>query len=472
MRQHVFKRADARDAMRVELTPAFVRDAKFIAPEAGKKVDRVIYWDHHRDSVKGFGLVVTKSGHRSFVYQYYAERQYRRMTLGDANKINLADARKLAKARQGDVAKGENPLDERRAAEAAAEEERRKAATAVTCTLQAIAEDYLTRECGLKRDADGKVMRDAKGNAVFEGGKIRSARLRFRAFERWIFPKAGKQQIDDIGRTEIAALLDGVEKDSEGGPSIAHSVLAYLSKLFNWYASRTDRFRSPIVRGMGRVKPKERAGKRILDDQEVRDLWAGLDAANKAGDLPSCYARFARTLLLTALRRTEAAKASWQEISYLRREDYQGDVLTVPAQRMKGNVDHAAPLTPVVLALIGERPKKDAKVRPFVFSTTNGVRPFSGFSKAKAALDRHINKLRKADGREPMPPWVLHDLRRTAKTLMQRAGVRPDISERVLAHAIPGVQGVYDRYGYLPEKGEALDKLAALVGDILKRIDW
>src|SRR5262249_34480467 len=96
-----------------------------------------------------------------------------------------------------------------------------------------------------------------------------------------------------------------------------------------------------------------------------------------------------------------------------------------------------------------------------------GLTPFSGYSKAKAALDKQIAKVRKSDGREPMQPWKLHDLRRTAKTLMARAGVRPDISERVLSHVIPGVEGIYDCYEYLKEKGDALTKLAALVERII-----
>jgi hypothetical protein len=79
--------------------------------------------------------------------------------------------------------------------------------------------------------------------------------------------------------------------------------------------------------------------------------------------------------------------------------------------------------------------------------------------------------MRRKEGRDPMPPWKLHDLRRTAKTLMQRAGVRPDISERVLSHVIAGVEGVYDCYGYLPEKRDALDKLAALVDRIVNPVD-
>jgi hypothetical protein len=141
---------------------------------------------------------------------------------------------------------------------------------------------------------------------------------------------------------------------------------------------------------------------------------------------------------------------------------------------MKGKQAHAVSVTPRVLALFGDRPKTaDVKNYPFVFSTDYGKTPFSGYSKAKDALDNEIAKLRKAEGRDPMRPWQLsRDVRRTARTLLARAGVRPDISERVLAHVIPGVEGVYDRYGYLPEKADALTKLDALVDRILKTIDW
>src|SRR5882672_11348360 len=100
---------------------------------------------------------------------------------------------------------------------------------------------------------------------------------------------------------------------------MAHSVLAFLSRVFSWYAARSDDFRSPIVRGMGRVKPRERAGKRVLTDGEIRDVWAALDAG--AEDTPGCFARLVRTLLLTAARRTEGARMGWPEIEHIRRND-------------------------------------------------------------------------------------------------------------------------------------------------------
>ena len=65
------------------------------------------------------------------------------------------------------------------------------------------------------------------------------------------------------------------------------------------------------------------------------------------------------------------------------------------------------------------------------------------------------------------PAWVIHDLRRTARSLMSRAGVRPNIGERVLGHVIGGVEGVYDRHAYKGEKAGALAQLAALIAGII-----
>ena len=63
--------------------------------------------------------------------------------------------------------------------------------------------------------------------------------------------------------------------------------------------------------------------------------------------------------------------------------------------------------------------------------------------------------------------WHLHDLRRTARSLMSRAGVQSEHAERVLGHVIGGVEGIYDRHGYDFEKAHALEKLAALIEHIV-----
>jgi len=70
-----------------------------------------------------------------------------------------------------------------------------------------------------------------------------------------------------------------------------------------------------------------------------------------------------------------------------------------------------------------------------------------------------------------MPHWTLHDLRRTARSLMAKAGVADNVAERVLGHAIPGIHGIYNRYEYANEKADALQRLATLVETILNPPD-
>jgi integrase len=200
---------------------------------------------------------------------------------------------------------------------------------------------------------------------------------------------------------------------------------------------------------MARTKNSERARTRMLNDDEIRDVWKALDVA----EVPSPFPALVRMLLLTAQRRQEIADVTWPEI--------EGDTWLIPGKRYKTGLPNAVPLTKAARGLLGE------PGTGFVFSTDGGRRPFSGFSKAKRALNAAIDDLRKQEGRKSMPAWVLHDLRRTARSLMSRAGVPADHAERVLGHVIPGVRGTYDRHAYEVEKRDALERLAALVERIL-----
>ena len=85
-----------------------------------------------------------------------------------------------------------------------------------------------------------------------------------------------------------------------------------------------------------------------------------------------------------------------------------------------------------------------------------------GQSKRKAQFDAKL---------KGVAPYTVHDLRRTARSLMSRAGVRPDIAERVLGHAINGVEGIYDRHSYRDEKAHALRALASLIDSIVNPTD-
>jgi integrase len=398
--------------MRTSLTPTFVMKAS-----ADPGSERTIFWD---EALRGFGLMVTSAGHRSFVVQYRAGGRSRRMSFKDG--LSLAGARKEARAALGVVAKGRDPLAERR-----------KADEAATHTLKSIAEGYFARE----------------------GRRLRSIEQRKAIFERLIYPRFGGRPIDSIRRSEITRLLDNIE--DENGAVMADHVLAYLRRLFSWYAGRSDEFRSPIVRGMARTKGKERARKRVLSDDELRIVWD--TAERKSGP----FGFMVRFLLLTATRRNEVARMTRSELS----DD--GRTWTIPAERYKSKIDHLMPLSAAARALLVEMPVIGRRNDGYIF-TTDGKRPLGGFSKFKRQFDEQVlGLLREHDSEaKPLLRWTLHDLRRTARSLMSRAGVVSDIAERCLGHVIPGVRGVYDRHEFKDEKARAFEALAEQIDRILR----
>jgi integrase len=145
---------------------------------------------------------------------------------------------------------------------------------------------------------------------------------------------------------------------------------------------------------------------------------------------------------------------------------------TIPGERYKTKKPNHVPLSKAALAVIDGMPKLEDCDLIFPSKVKT---PFSGFGKSKSALDSAVLKTMQKSAKSgakvhPLPNWTLHDLRRTAKTLMVRAGVRPDISERVLGHAIAGVEGTYDRHSYKDEKRDALEKLAAIIERILESL--
>jgi len=218
----------------------------------------------------------------------------------------------------------------------------------------------------------------------------------------------------------------------------ADMVLAFLRRVFNWHAGRTDDFSSPIIRGMSRSNPRERARQRILSDDELRAIWNA--------DIPQPWRAFIRFLLLTATRRNETARMA--------RSELRGANWTIPAGRYKTKQDITLPLSAAAQDALAELPRFGTG--EYVF-TVNGRTPLAAFSRGKKAIDR-------ASG---VRGWTLHDLRRTGRSLMSRAGVPSDHAERCLGHIIPGVRGTYDRHKYQEEMRLAFEALATQIARIV-----
>ena len=180
------------------------------------------------------------------------------------------------------------------------------------------------------------------------------------------------------------------------------------------------------------------------------------------------YSDIVRLLILTGQRRQEIGALRWDEI------DFDKAVITLPPSRTKNNRQHELPLSPQASAVLKSRKAKGLEQElsqlagpqgAMVFG--NGKAGFSGWMEWKARLDARIAAQRKEAGAKAMPPWRLHDLRRTVATLMaEKLGILPHIIEAVLNHvsgAKSGIAGVYNRATYADEMREALCTWATYV---------
>ncbi len=272
---------------------------------------------------------------------------------------------------------------------------------------------------------------EKKGRALRSGLNIR------RYLDKHILPEWGGRDFASIRRTDVAKLLDKVEDNA--GPVAADLVLSVVRSIANWYCARDDSYVSPVVRGMRRSEPKERARDRILDDDEIRAVW-------RAAETNGVFGAIVRLALLSGQRKEKVASMKW--------EDIDGAVWHIPSEeREKGNAGDLE-LPQIALDIINAQHRFGSN--PYVFAGRKGH--WNSFSEGKKAFDAKV----------PIEGWVIHDLRRTARSLMSRAGVRPDIAERTLGHAIKGVEGIYDRHSYCDEKADALKRLAGLIEIILR----
>jgi integrase len=353
------------------------------------------------DDLKGFRVIIFPSRRVSFYLRYRVPGSAqnvppRDLKIADWPTISVAQARKLAVRARAEIALGRDPAAERNEARTRAQE-----------TVREVAAMFIERH-------------------VRPNTRRPHETVRF--LDRFVISRFGSRPIRDVRRSEIAAMLDNIADTS--GLFMADRTLRITRKMMNWFAARTDDFVPPIARGMARTSGMMRT--RVLTDHEIRALW-------KATETLDTQSRAVRLLLLSGLRRNEATHLHAREV------DWTKSVLTIPASRMKGKLDHTLPLTPTMRALIGE---PDG----YVFATSRG-KPIGNFDRLKKALGAQMGST----------DWRFHDLRRTAVTLMRRQSVPRDTVEAVVAHKPPLLIRTYDRHDPIAEKLKALEALEAAV---------
>jgi integrase len=270
-----------------------------------------------------------------------------------------------------------------------------------------------------------------------EAKGLRSAYEIKRCLNKYVLPHWGDRPFVEIKRSDVAKLLDHIE--DEHGARQANAVLTVIRSIANWFGTRSDDYVAPIARNMkrGTNQPRER----ILDDDEIRILWRVAEEGGAFGAL-------LQLALLTAQRKAKLLQMRWSDVS--------DGVWSVPNEKREKGAGGALVLPKLALAILRRLPRVHGS--DLVFVPANGAGKMSsshGMLKVRAALPKDF------------PQFTIHDLRRTARSLMSRAGANAEHSERVLGHVIGGIEGVYDRHPYRDEKQIVLQKLAALLTQII-----
>lgn len=241
---------------------------------------------------------------------------------------------------------------------------------------------------------------------------------------------------------EVIELLDGIV--DRGSPVSANRTAALLGQMFKFGIHRRIVTSTPVqllYRPGGTEKPRERT----LTDEELKSFLADPKDATRFERLSHAML----VLLLTGQRRGELALARWSEI------DFTAKTWTIPDENAKGGRGHIVPLSDWALEEFAAL-QRLAKRSPWVLPASVSDQHLD-----PKQLTRSVAKCQARFKERGIAAFTLHDLRRTCRTGLSRLKVEPHIAERVLNHAQERIPGTYDRWEYLDEKREALDKWSA-----------
>ncbi|MCT8973252.1 tyrosine-type recombinase/integrase [Microbaculum marinisediminis] len=381
-----------------------------------------------------------------------------RRTLGDYPVMSLAEARGKAEDWLRLIAEGVDPGELERRQRATVEAQQAN-------TFAAMAEDYIRHRERSRRN------RRAKDDA--------------REIRNWLIPELGNKPVTEVTRDDVRRVVRKIA--DRPAPYLAHCVFGHARTMFNWaidsggYGLETspcDRLKPAAI--IGEKAPRDR----VLSDDEIVAL------SRAAERLGNPFGPMFALLLLTGQRKGEVSGARWREfhpelVRLLRERAKTGEPVewsrvddavklwTVPPERFKSDAQHLVPLSDEACRVIEAVPHFTQG--DYLFSTNFGEKPVSGFSKAKARLDRRMTRTLKAIARKrgaiadiDLPPFVIHDIRRTVRTGMASLRIPDVVAETIIGHGRRGVQRVYDQHRYVEEMREAMDLWAGRLRDLTR----
>jgi integrase len=351
---------------------------------------------------------VRPSGLKTFIYDYQLPGQKQRTVQVGPIGIGVVKARAIAATLEARVRLGQDVAAERD-----------RAREKVDDTFGLVAKQYLE----------------------FKRGEMAPRSLKNE--ERYLLNHAAplhSRSLGEISKRDIATMLGNLTFTGKHGNGRAthNQVGAAIGRMFGWAMSKGIVEANPAV---DITKYALQARSRVLKLDELRDIWLALADDD--------FGRIMRLLALTAQRANE--------IAGLQRSELQGDRILLSAARVKNRREHSVSLSPaayeIIQAQLAQRPDRE------LLFGRRGEAAFANWGRAKRDLDERIARQRG----EPLAPWRVHDLRRSAITIMNEIGINPWIVEAIANHRgvlKSGTGGAYNYARYESEKRAALNRWA------------
>lgn len=357
--------------------------------------------------IKGLSLQVSASGARSWVLRFQLNKRVRYMGLGSADTFGVVEARARARKFRQLLADGIDPIEARKA-----ERAKQAQATARRLTFKQAAERYF------------------EGNN--DGWSSRSHAEQFTASLRtYAYPLIGATAVDEVDTAAVLRVMEQKVPVTKGHPSgrfwnartiTASRVLRRIALVLDWSTVRGYRTGDNPARWKGHLdqvlpaveKVAQRTNHTALAYTEVPELMSKLRTHGSIAARPLAF------LILTACRRNEVVGAKWNEI------DFNENLWSVPAARMKGRREHRIPLSPQMIKLLQSAPREAGN--DFVFT---GNRP--GTSVSPMALQLCLEQLGYGD------LATVHGFRSSFRDWgSEQTNFSRELLEHALAHVVGG----------------------------------
>ncbi len=260
---------------------------------------------------------------------------------------------------------------------------------------------------------------------------------------RDIYPALGNQRLKDITPDDVLTMLDSIK--ARGAAHSALRVRGIVKQVFDWAIARQRVTFNPAVAIPTKIIAKPKSRERALSEMEIRNFFSALESCN--ADLSNKIAL--RLICLTMVRKGELRGAKWQHI------DFDKGEWLIP--ETKNGKPHIVYLSPQALALFRQLQELAGASEWVLPSGSEPRKPIGETTLNSVLYGMEMAQLRKG---EKWERFTVHDLRRTASTILHEQGFNTDVIEKALNHTMRGVRGVYNKAQYADQRREMLQHWA------------